>query len=68
MHGISLRGHWTCLAVRALSDCWVILMRTSARSGLCATAQLRKFVETEKNVLIFLRYRLYKLAERLVRW
>lgn len=26
MHGISLRGHRTCLALRAISDCWVILM------------------------------------------
>lgn len=53
MHGISLHGHWTCLALRAIADCWAVLMRTAARSGLCATAQPRKFVETEKNVLFF---------------
>lgn len=54
MPGIILRGHWTCLALPAISDCWVTLMRTPARSSLCATAQPRKCVGTEENVLIFL--------------
>lgn len=56
MRGISRRGHRTRLAPRAISDCWVILMRTSARLGLSATAQARKLVETGENVLIFLRW------------
>lgn len=54
MHGISLRGHWMHLFLRAASDWWVALVAMSATPGLRAAAQPTKCVEAEQNVLIFL--------------